>query len=142
MSRFNPDIFENLKNNGFAYLGDDPTIKAEEPLKKEVVSSNNLIAEIQAYSDRFIGDEKDVLDYAQLLTVLSNNAYKTNHLTNVIFTLIMACVKRKHPNMDFTEIEDALEDIKTKLDMKLKDEQETDNNLILPALLGITEKLL
>ena len=150
MSTFKPDVFNRLKEKGYAYESGphayaDTLMEAE---RAEILSPpqlapvGDLVGAINSHCVRFTGDEKDIYNYAQISTLMAKDITSSKHYLNVMMTFFISSLKKTYPGTDFTQFETLIRSAEKELHDKLRTEPEKDNTLMLCALLGIIEKLL
>jgi hypothetical protein len=127
MSKFTPDIF-----------------KTPSPYVKDLDNPDpsKLIEAIQEFGNQLKNTNKNLFDYGKLMVGTTRNIYDSAHLLNVYFEFILQTVKHLHPNIDLLQVIAHMDQVEEELTKQLKKQDNKDNELMTPVLLGMLEKLL
>jgi hypothetical protein len=142
MSKFKPDLFDNLKNKGFGIESPIDRVSDKPEAPKQQVDVSKVISSLAEYGASL--DEQDNLlyKYAKLYIKLTDNIYSESHLTNVFFEFLGRTILKLHPKVDLQKLYETMDLVEEELEKVLKPLDKKENTLIVPVLVGMLEELI
>lgn len=142
MSTFKPDIFKNLQNKGYGV--ENMATSFEHPLTSVVPQLNReeLLTQLKKYGSALSADEKLMYEYSKLSISVAHNIFDTRHTIHVFSNFLLQSLKKLYPSTDFSKLENAMNDTDTTLHEILKELESKDNELMIPVMIGMLEKMI
>lgn len=142
MSTFKPDIFKNLRTKGYGV--ENTATSFEHPLVSVVpeINREELVEQLKKYGNALSGDEKLMYDYAKLSISVAHNIFDTRHTMHVFSGFLLQSLKKLYPTIDLSKLELAMLEVDRILYETSKEQEPKDNELMIPVMIGMLEKMI
>lgn len=141
MSRLIPDIDRKIKDSFYIETRNKAIAPEDTSIKEESLSLQDFKKALKDFAKGFEGEDAKLYKYASLSGKLCSNNRDTLTILNNFNTYLLISLKRTFPDKNFSDFEKSIEILEKDLASIIKNDN-VDNNIFFPCILGILEGIL